>query len=74
MLDTHPDREPTLGKGEDLGISQLGSFNRGRHWDSGSILGLWIHSGTLDPFWDTAVLRRDIQRISRVGVWDWIIC
>ena len=39
MLDTHPDREPTLGKGEDLGISQLGSFNRGRHWDSGSILG-----------------------------------
>ena len=37
-------------------------------------LGLWIHSGTLDPFWDTAVLRRDIQRISMVGVWDWIIC
>ena len=40
MLDTHPDREPTLGKGEDLGISQLGSFITEGH------LGLWSHSGT----------------------------
>ena len=25
-------------------------------------------TGTLDPFWNTAVLRRDIQRISVAGV------
>ena len=48
---------------------------RGRIWESVSLeASTEEDTGTLDPFWDTAGLRRDIQRISRVGVWDGRIC
>ena len=61
MTDTHPDIV-YLRQGEDLWGQSAWELHHRRT------------SGTLEPFWDTAVLGRGIQRISVAGVWDYRIC